>query len=35
MTIKIGDRLPQALWDEYETLVSRLAARSPAMAAAE
>jgi phosphoenolpyruvate carboxykinase (GTP) len=32
---KFGDRLPQALWAEYETLVSRLKAASPAMEAAE
>jgi phosphoenolpyruvate carboxykinase (GTP) len=30
-----GDRLPKALWAEYETLVKRLEAASPAMAAAE
>jgi phosphoenolpyruvate carboxykinase (GTP) len=33
---RFGDRLPKALWREYEALVERLAgARKPAMAAAE
>jgi phosphoenolpyruvate carboxykinase (GTP) len=32
---KFGDRTPKALWAEYEALVKRLAAASPAMAAAE
>jgi phosphoenolpyruvate carboxykinase (GTP) len=30
-----GERLPKALWAQYETLVERLQAASPAMAAAE
>jgi phosphoenolpyruvate carboxykinase (GTP) len=30
-----GDRLPKALWEQYEALVARLQAASPAMAAAE
>ncbi|CAN7283779.1 phosphoenolpyruvate carboxykinase (GTP) [Phenylobacterium sp. LjRoot225] len=30
-----GERLPKALWAEYETLVQRLETASPAMAAAE
>ena len=30
-----GDRLPKALWEQYEGLVVRLKAASPAMAAAE
>ena len=30
-----GERLPKALWAEYEALVKRLAAAAPAMAAAE
>ena len=30
-----GDRLPKALWEQYEDLVARLKAASPAMAAAE
>jgi phosphoenolpyruvate carboxykinase (GTP) len=33
---KFGDRLPKALWDQYEALVQRLQqARAPAVAAAE
>ena len=32
---KFGDRTPKALWDQYEALVKRLSAASPAMAAAE
>ncbi|CAN7382244.1 phosphoenolpyruvate carboxykinase (GTP) [Phenylobacterium sp. LjRoot219] len=32
---KFGDRTPKALWAEYEALVKRLSAASPAMAAAE
>jgi phosphoenolpyruvate carboxykinase (GTP) len=32
---KFGDRLPKALWAQYEALVKRLGAASPAMAAAE
>jgi len=32
---KFGERLPQALWAEYEKLVQRLKAASPEMAAAE
>ena len=32
---KFGDRLPKALWAEYEALVKQLAAAAPAMAAAE
>lgn len=32
---KFGDRLPKALWAEYEELVKRLSSASPAMAAAE
>jgi phosphoenolpyruvate carboxykinase (GTP) len=32
---KFGDRLPKALWDEYEALVKRLQSAQPAMVAAE
>ena len=32
---KFGDRMPKALWEQYEALVKRLEVAKPAMAAAE